>query len=168
MGRKPVWQSLSILLVLGFTACGTAAGEPSPQPTATEEPGVLGTITRTGSECNLDLAADPVRAGKVEITVVNDTDALTTVDMWRITEGHSFQEFAGHIAQERQLAENGELGQGAPAYVDDLQQFVILGGEADTRVKTLAPGTYGVVCYREFPEVGLRPYTLIGPIEVVE
>lgn len=171
MGQRNV--KLGIILTFSFlwTACGGIMGGTDgtptvPPPTETSKPAPFGTITRTDSDCVLDLAQDPINAGNVAITVINQSGTPTTFDLWRIGGGHTFAEFADHVEEQKRLAEEGEQEVAAPAYVEDLKQFILLGGESDTRVKTLTPGTYGVVCYQEFPDVGLRPYTLIGPFEV--
>ena len=149
--------AVAIILVMGGCSTGnTKAAAAPPQ---------IGPLTQSASECTLEAGEDPVSAGQVAITVVNKTDAEVSFDMWRIAEGHTYEEFAAHIDEERRLAEAGEQVLGPPSYAEDLIQIKVQPGESEI-FETLSPGTYAIVCFEEYDQVGGRPSALVGPVEV--
>jgi len=158
-----LWIGAAILLA---GAVGCAASIPQ-EETATPSPAYLGTVTLSPSECSLEAAGGPIAAGRVSVTARNDTNDLAVFHMWRIADGHTFEEFAGYIAEERQLAERGEPGLGHPGFVEDLIETVLEAGEAGTITGAVRAGTYAIVCIPMFPQAGEpRPFGIVGPVEV--
>ena len=96
---------------------------------------------------------------------MNKTEAEVFFDMWRIAGGHTYEEFTAHIDEERRLADAGDQGLGPPSYAEDLIQIRVQQGESEIFV-ALSPGTYAIVCFEEYNQVGVRPSALVGPVEV--
>lgn len=167
MGKKYIRIVISILLSIFLSACGGGSGQ-TPKPTATRAPQTLGTITWTGSECTLDLNEIQLRSGNISIELVNTTDNNTVFNLVKIGEGHSFEELVEHINQERQLAEEGEPALGLPAYAEEVSDLLCLADVSITKVVTLNSGTYGFICSQDIENVGERPFSILGPIEVGE
>jgi hypothetical protein len=88
--------------------------------------------------------------------------------MWRILDGHTYEELAAHVSQERALAEAGKPGLGHPDFLADLIEVVVATpGQSASATGTLQTATYGFVCARQSESAGEpRPFTTIGPIEV--
>jgi len=125
-----------------------------------------GTVTQSPTECTLELEDGPINAGRVRFTAVNETDGQILFDMWRLLEGHSFDEWTAATQQARLNAEAGGPHINAPPYLEDLTRIKLQPGETAPLVRTVQPATYGIVCLRPFPAVGMRPFALLGPIEI--
>lgn len=167
MGKKKILIVISILLSIFLSACG-GGGEQITEPTATRAPQTLGTITWTGSKCTLDLNETQLHSGNISLELVNTTDGNIVFHLVRIGEGHTFEELVEHINQERQLAEEGEAALGLPTYAEEVSELLCLADVSITRVVSINPGTYAFVCSKDFEDVGERPFSLLGPIEVGE
>ncbi len=168
---RPVVLAPVLAVVLIANACGGGGARETTTPTteATQAPPTqVGTVSVSASECTLDLVDEPINPGLVAFTAVNQTDGRAMFDMWRITEGFTYEQLARHIDKERRLAEAGQPGLGHPSFVEDLSLIRVgLGpGESGALVGTVFPGTWGVVCIRKFERAGIRPFALVGPVEV--
>ncbi len=175
------WKLVAITSVLTATLASwsssnrpTAPAARSEEPTVgTEAPTQVGTVTvlpdRAGSSstCTLDRDAGPVSTGRVSVTAANETDGLAGFHMWRIADGHTYEEFAAHIQRERQLtlANKPFLG---PRYTDlsSLIQIELQAGESGTMSGVARPGTYGIVCAKDFTKSRFGVFALVGPVEI--
>jgi hypothetical protein len=146
----------------------------SPPPTATPVPTPtvvdLGTITLTDEACtwagnpgSVEAASTPM-IGRV--AVVNETDTFANFGIYRLNDGHTWEEAADWV-----LAENAAL-HGGPSHPP--QDFATDVGTIDAPDRgqypgtlTLDAGTHGVVCSSNEPPPGLvfAAY-LVGPLEV--
>ena len=163
------WIAIGMMLGILVTACNVAGGgEPSPDTAPTRAPQRLGTITWTGSKCSLDRSGPALQSGNVSLELVNTTADNTVFALLKIGEGHTFDELDDHISQERQLAEEGESPLGLPEYAEEVSELLSLADVSITRIVTLDPGRYAIVCSRDYQRVGRRPFGLLGPIKVGE
>lgn len=159
----------AVSVALLASACGGGGTGVTATPTAeaTQAPPTqIGTVRVSASECTLDLVDGPINPGLVTITAVNETDARAMFDMWRITEGSTYEQLARYIKKERRLAEAGDPGLGHPWFVADLIRVGLGPGESGALVGTVISGTWGIVCIRKFERSGIRPFALVGPVEV--
>ena len=137
------------------------------EPTATVGPTHIGTVTQSPSECTLDAVDGPISTGRVSFNAVNDTAVFAGFDMWRIAEGHSYEELAAAIQEARRNAEAGGAVISHPEYLSGLIQVQLQPGESKVMAGRVQPGTYAIVCIRMFEQVGEpRPFSILGPIEV--
>ncbi len=133
----------------------------------TEAPTQAGTLTVSASECTLDLVDEPISAGPVAFTAVNETDALAAFNIARIEDVATFKRLEAHIRKEVRLAEAGKPGLGHPSFAVPHFEVLLQAGESGTLAGTLGPGTYGLTCARMYEQVGeLRPAGVLGPVEV--
>jgi hypothetical protein len=141
-----------------------------PAPTLTVTPQPIGTVTQTEVDCTLDGPHSTVAAGRVTVVLVNQTDGSVQFDMWRIGEGHSYAGLAGAVDKARQSAEAGGPEISHPSYLSALTRVLAPSGQSRTMNRSVQPGTYAIVCLRRFPEANMemRPFALVGPIEVSE
>ena len=124
------------------------------------------TLTRSDSERGFDATESPVSAGRVAIEVVNETDSPVEFHMWMLQGTYTYQEFEQYIEEEKRLAEAGAEGLGPPSGVGNFKQLNVLAGASETVVRNLSPGTYAIECFQDFAQAGIRPFALVGPIEV--
>ena len=182
---------LLLIIMITLTACSTdAMGAPptpttvpptptsisptptsiSPMPTTpTPSSASVGTITLSNTDCVLN-ANGSIEAGPIVIKATNNTDDFAEFDMWRIPEGHSYDEFDKHIQKEKELAEAGDEGLGHPSYLN-LRYLIniaaLQAGETRDKKGAVVSGTYAIVCHRWYPQVKeTRPFALAGPLEV--
>lgn len=160
----------SVLTTVVLVACGANDDKSSAPESADTAVVQIGTVTVSESECSLERAVEnPVSAGSVALTAVNDTGASATIHMWSLLEGTTYEEFARYVEEERRLAEAGEEGKGHPPFVQKLIATPTLkAGQSATMRGTISSGeTYGIVCLKMFEgdEVP-RPLGIVGPVEV--
>lgn len=173
---------LAVLMVVATGCASSASSAPTSEPVSAKtteaataaasgqaEVAVeIGTVTLSDSDCTLDLAQDPVRAGQVELVVVNNTGATGAFDMGRIHDSSSYEELETVITAAIRAAEASEEMVPRPSFLGSgLLSRAVQGGESQTLTGTLTAGTYGLVCLGTY-EVGVRPVAVLGPIEVVD
>ena len=142
-------------LVLGVivVACGTpVAATPSGESTALSGP-ARGTVTLTEDGCGYDGPAEAA-AGPMVIAMVNATNGQFDLDLWRMDDGHSYDELVAHIAEEMRRQEAGEPPLGHPAFAELVGEATAeASAEAELQV-ALEPGAYGIACnFFPAPEV---------------
>lgn len=159
------------VLVLAFWLGGCATTVVAPTMSlATEAATIQLRVTVSDGGCSLEPEGkSSVAAGPVVLVTANQTDARASADLWRMREGHSFEELAAHIDAERVDAEAGGPGLGHPFYVTGLiSSGIVEPGSSTTVEGILRPGAHGIVCLRHFDAVTtdpFRPFTTIGPID---
>lgn len=98
MRRTPILGvAISVALLLGATACGDDDDEAVDATTTTQAGGPT-TIEVTLSSAGFEGVPSELPAGLVEITLVNDSDAYGSLDITRVTEGTSEDEFVDGLA----------------------------------------------------------------------
>jgi hypothetical protein len=150
-----------------FAVAGPIQVGHAPIPSA---PAEIGTISLTADSCTLDQESTAFAPGPVTLVAVNETVWPAAFDLWRIADGHTFEDLQAHIDAERERAEAGQSVLGHPGFVGGLISSgpVPAGGEVVMRGSTTA-GTYGIVClghYDAVPDDPFRPFALIGPLLV--
>lgn len=155
------------------SACGGGGGErgertaPRTEEATTAPTPLVGTITLTKPECTLEGVSGPISPGAGAFAVVNHTDGYADFEMGKIAEGHTYEELQKYVAKARKVAEAGGPVVHRPSYLGGGGSARLRAGESGILIATaLVPGTYGVVCLRAFPKVGMRPSGLAGPVQV--
>lgn len=145
-------------------------GGSSPTATTQASPRVIAEIRQTRDDCSLTPASGRITPGLVAISVLNDGGGEAGVDVWRIPEGHTYDEVVAHVREERRLAEAGQPGLGHPSF--------FMGSSPSIRAEPrtahsrtvsgeLKAGTYAIICIRTFEQVGqFRPLAVVGPLVV--
>jgi hypothetical protein len=136
---------------------------PAPIPLVAPPPG--GIVTRSG--CALRIDTEPIRAGRDELTVLNDTNRVTSFDLFYLdTDVLTFSAFEEFIS-------TGGLYGGVrfdpPAGASVLTTREVGPGSSATIVDNFASGeTYAVVCAHSVDSFreAKRPFALVGPIIV--
>lgn len=153
MFARPLRLGLAAVVIL--TGCGGGSTTSSPP-----SPKVAGVVTATESDCTFAASSGHLTAGVVTLKFVNQTDAEARFDGWHIPQGHTFDELAAHIREERRHAEAGEPVLGPPSYLtssDRVFDVAVDAGKSDLDSSDLGAGTYAIVCIKNYPSVGLRP-----------
>jgi hypothetical protein len=178
--------ALLVIIMITLTACSTDAMEAPPTPTTvpptpTTVPPTpttpstsfasVETVTLSNTDCVLN-ANGSIEAGPIIIKATNNTDDFAEFDIWRIPEGHSFDEFEKAIQEAKEQAEAGLEGNPHPAYLSYAKDYfmniaALQAGETRDKKGDVVPGTYAIVCHRWYPQVlELRPFSLAGPLDV--
>ena len=159
------------MLVLAIWLGGCAAPVAAPTvPPATESGATRLTVTVSDGGCSLGPeGTSSLAAGPIELVSVNETDARAAVDLWRLTEGGTFDELAAHVDDERADAEAGGPGLGHPGFVTgQISSGIVEPGSTTTVDGTVQAGTHAIVCLRHFEAVTtdpFRPFATLGPLE---
>jgi hypothetical protein len=171
--------ALTVLVATGCT--GSSGGEPtasegsteaevtvSPAETPTPEPAPLGTIVISERGCTVEGVEDPIPAGPVALTIVNETDGPVVANISTILEGRTYEALEAHIAKEIRLAEAGKPGLGHPSFAPPSFDLFVDAGESDTLSGDVTAGTYAIVCGRAYDELNgdVRPSGVWGPYRV--
>jgi hypothetical protein len=136
-------------------------------PMETPTPAHIGTVTQSPDDCTLYAVDGPVPAGPVTLTATNNTDDAVSFHLVMIADGHTYDEVATHVVQEKQLAKDGKPGLGFPTSAIFINEINFAAGRSGTATFRVGSGTYTIVCLRMFETVNdLRPFDLVGPIEV--
>ncbi len=179
MARSPTFAAAAASKGLGpvvaavlLAACG---GSPPSTPAAsaasqatTASPSTSAnriSVTLSDTDCTLDGESE-LSAGPVEIKMHNATDGQFDLDIWRLDDGHSFDELAEHIDEEMRRISSGEPPLGHPPFAELVAESTAetgMDGELDAE---LMIGTYGFACIY-FPSAGeLGAIRSAGPREV--
>jgi hypothetical protein len=124
------------------TITSTPTMAPSPTPFG---PQSAGTITLSDEGC-AHVGPGKVVPGQISIMLANETAGQFDLDVWLLDERHSYEELAGHVAEEQRRHQAGEAPLGHPRFAELVAERTV---EADARgdLETeLAPGVYGMVC----------------------
>lgn len=156
----------------------SAPADETPRPADAFEPASIGAVVVSERGCTLAPMVGPVRAGAMELVVVNDGNTPAAVDLVRFEPGElTYGELIAHVEKQRRRAEAGE-----PAGSGDHEPFGTIGlprfagtmlheevgrGASEPMRGTIYPGTYAVVCFRVYETGGaLRPFAVDGPVRV--
>ena len=146
------------------TPQSTATQSPSPIPlTATPDLPNVGTLTQTSDfKCTFEPADGPIPAGEVGITIVQETSNVNFVNLYRLSEDSTYEEFRAFIK---------EQGQSAGGPFEDVRQLEVKTRSTTTVYERLQPGAYAFVCIQitgsERTAFGSSPYPA-GPFEIEE
>ena len=159
-------------LALSAITC-TGQGSTAPPPTAASSPTQafsateIGKLTLSDTGCVLDAVPLPLAPGTISLALVNQTGAMVIVNMLRISDGHTYEEFARDILVAKKAAEAGEPVVHRPSYViDAFSPLDVSGGASKAMTGTAVAGTYGIVCLRMYEKLGeIRPFGVAGPLE---
>jgi len=75
----------------------TADRGENPEPPPLVEPVPIGTVTRSGAGCALEIAAEPIPAGPARLTVVNETNRWVSFELFRLDSRSSFAQFEAFV-----------------------------------------------------------------------
>jgi hypothetical protein len=158
----------------GCQPSGAARETASPSPLVSAPPSPPaavvdgGTITLTDDDCTWDDSPGSVRAGRVAIEVVNETDDYGVFEVHRLKPEFTWDDGRDAIAAINDALEAGEDWPNWATNVSTLEGE----GAADARGTelasvTLAAGTIGVVCSANTSPTGdVLSVFLVGPLEV--
>jgi len=165
--KQPLQHHLLITVCLLVAGCEGAIPASPTGPPPTPIPPHAATITQSQSECAVDVASEPIPAGKVEFTAVNETDSLVAFHIWRIVEGSTYDKLMTRIGEENDRVEANQESLGPPTFLSNLIELQVEPHDSQSRVGGVISGTYAVVCIRDYnDQLGKRPYSVVGPFEV--
>jgi hypothetical protein len=134
------------------------------------EPALIGTVTRSGAGCALEIVAEPIPSGAGRLSIVNDTNQVTSFDLFYLdADWLTFSRFEEWVS-------TGKLyGGGTPvpwpgAFV--LTEREVGPGASGTIVDNFTSGdVYAVVCAHPLHGIDIyrdarKPIALAGPIVV--
>lgn len=161
-------RTITAVLLLAAACGGDEAPAVSPEAdpataTASDAP--------TGVEVSFDRSAcsyegpDVIAPGPVTFSL-STRPAPADFNLWMLDEGHPYEEFAAHIAEEVERAEQGQPPLGHPAFATLIGETTTDEAGVGTIEVQLEPGDYGMACIR-FPEGGRQgAFAGAGPIVV--
>jgi hypothetical protein len=144
--------------------------ETVPPPSVQPAPNI-GTVTRSGAGCSLELVAEPIPAAPGWVTVVNNTNRVTAFDLFYLDpDVLTFARFEELVLSGGAYpAALGPFSEGA-SFLTTRRIGV---GTSGTIVDNFTSGsTYAVVCAHPFHGIdisragGRRPFALVGPLVV--
>lgn len=148
---------LGVLVETLLVGCGGAQvpSEPAGEP--------IGTFTMTDAGCAYVGAAE-ARSGPVMIGLDNQSSAQFDADLWRLQEGHGFDELAAHAAEEQRRSREALPPLGHPSFATLVaEQSVTI--QRGSVTAYLSPGTYGLACIRFVDEVPVDIWAA-GPFSI--
>lgn len=185
-GRRPVlanrWRVVGVGALLAVVVMGSACSSRGdeggkipeagatlgPEDKPTTEATQVGTVRLSDADCTLDAVRGPIPAGLVSVAAVNRTDTHAALHMWRIDDGHTYQEFSAYIAKTRRRTAAGKAPPDPIAWIGERIDVDLEAGGSGTIVGRVRAGTYGIVCIREFEKAGeLHAFATVGPVTVV-
>jgi hypothetical protein len=145
----------------------------NPEPPRLVEPVRIGTVTRSGGGCALEIDAEPIPSGPGRLTLVNETKWDASFDLLSFDSVATFRRLeASAKTAERGSAEttswtySGFWG-GPPSGAAVLRQTAVEPGASRTLIDRFATGgAYGVACVYLVGDGGHHPFALVGPIVV--
>lgn len=162
----------SAILAVVLAACGTPGSSttapPSGSPPATASSSAAPlqlSVTLDDTACALEGDSE-LPAGPVAIHMDNATDGQFDLDLWRLQDGHSYDELVAHIDEEMRRITSGEPPLGHPDFADLVDESTAAAGMDGELRSDLLPGLYGFACiYFQSTDVlgAIRP---AGPLEV--
>jgi hypothetical protein len=155
--------TLSILLVTcdGSDPKGASISETPVSVSATEPP-TAGSFSFSASECTYD-GPETMAAGQVTFALVS-TDGEADFDLWKLDEGHTYEELAAHVAKEVKLAGQGRPPLGYPTFAELIVEATTDPDGGGTLTASVEAGEYGMACIR-FGDDGA--FVTAGPFEVI-
>jgi hypothetical protein len=76
---------------------GNVTGPAETPPPPLVEPVPIGTVTRSGAGCELEIAAEPIPLGPGRLTVVNGTNRWVSFELWRLRSRSSFAQLEAFV-----------------------------------------------------------------------
>jgi hypothetical protein len=161
---------------------GNVTGPAETPPPPLVEPVPIGTVTRSGAGCELEIAAEPIPVGPGRLTVVNGTNRWVSFELWRLRSRSSFAQLEAFV--EAYDADGWPIvpGPGGVSFEERAAPGLLLRrGWFEREVGPGASGTitdnvttgdaFAVVCLdRQTPPVFIRrdyvPFAVVGPIVV--
>ena len=148
-------------------ACGVSSGPTatiqSPKSTAPRA-AEIGPLVLSDKGCTYAGPAQ-IGSGPVALKMTNETKAQFKLDLWKLSDDHTYAELDAHIKEEQRRAAANEPELGHPLFAELIDQESVASGTAMKNIKTLAPGTYGFVCIA-FETGGPGAIWLTGPLAV--
>ena len=87
------------------------------------------------------------------LELVNDTGRRATFDLWRLYDGHSYDEFVAVVAEDsRRMAQGQGPSAGPSAFAELLTRIDVAATRRVRLQQGLIPGNYAVACWRGFPD----------------
>lgn len=163
---------VSAIVLALLAACGTTGSTttpaPSGSPPATASPSAAPiqlSVTLDDTGCTLEGDSE-LPAGPVEVELHNATDGQFDLDLWRLQEGHGYDELVAHIDEEMRRVESGEPPLGHPPFADLVAESTAAIGTDGALRTDLETGIYGFACIY-FPSADvLGAFRSAGPLEV--
>jgi hypothetical protein len=124
------------------------------------------TITLTPGACTLTGAAEDIRPGPLDLVAVNQSGRAGRVDMWRIANGHAFEELRAHVGMEYTLAGFYWVPRDPPPMLQDPFVVPLRPDETRSLVFDGVAGDYGVVCLEGDDPYESGPVGAVGPITI--
>lgn len=162
LGRLIIGASMTIAM-----SCGSSSGpaatvqSPSPSPALAAQ---IGPLVLSDKGCTYAGPAQ-VRSGPVALMMTNETKVQFKLDVWRLSEGHTYAELDAHIKEEQRRYAAGEPELGHPSFATLIDQESVASGSETKNISTLTRGTYGFVCIA-FQTSGPGAIWLAGPLSV--
>ena len=89
----------------------------------------------------------------MDIELVNETGRRATFDLWRLYDGHSYDEFVAVVAEDnRRIAQGQGPSAGPFAFAELLTRIDVAAARRLRLQQELIPGNYAVACWRGFPD----------------
>ena len=170
-------QSLLVGLLLGLATGCTAAindpstvGEATTQPTqvesdSTETTGEEAYVTLSDAGCAYE-GPSSMAVGQFSVEMSNQTNGQFDLDLYLLDEGHQYEEFAGHVDDERARDEAGEPPLGHPTFATLVAEASAEGEPPGQLTTDLAVGTYGMACIFFDQPGSLGGIWPVGPLVV--
>lgn len=150
MGATRTLRSVVVLLAFAATACGgggaTPAGNAGDDGTQPAEASPVGTFALARSGCSYDGPA-ALAAGEATFTLASHGGSAD-FDLWLLADGHTYEELAAHIDEERRRSERGQPPLGHPTFATLVAEASTDPAGEDTLTTALQPGEYGAACIR--------------------
>lgn len=170
MCRRAAWIG-PLLMTVGCGSASTATVSPpseSGSPTPSYPPGSpvpVGTVTLEGDGCTFDGPSD-LDAGSVRLVMVNESAGRFDADLWRLHDGHGYDEFAALIAEEMRRAEAGEGSLGHPTFASLVAESSASAGSEAVLDVGLTSGTHAIACILFISSSDVGGIWAVGPLEV--
>ena len=149
------------VLVFGAAGCGQPSADvPTAEPSTGDDAHIA--VILGDSTCQLEGAME-VAAGPLTIGLVNETDSRFDLDLWRLNDGHQYDELATHVAEEMRRIQAGEEPLGHPDFAELVAEATADGASAELRTNVTA-GTYGFACVSFATPAGPTALWAAGPL----
>jgi len=151
----------------------TADRGENPEPSPLVEPVHVGTVTRSGARCALEIDAETIPSGPGRLTLVNERKWDASFDLLWFDSVATFR----RLQASAKTAEKGSafetswtysgLWGGPPSGAALLGQTAVEPGASETLTDRFTTGgAYGVACVHLAGDGGHHPFALVGPIVV--
>jgi hypothetical protein len=143
----------------------------SPDPPRLVEPAQIGTVTRSGAGCALEIAAKPIPSGAGRLSVVNETNLRVSFELYRLRSRSSFAGFEAFAAENKFFGVTvGRFAQDPPGASLLVQREVGPTASGTITDNFTTGDAFAVVCLD--PQAGIdffpdyKPFAVVGPIVV--